>query len=181
MVAVSLLGVLRSMCNACVRYSKQGLAPLLTLVTVVFSSVVWLASQARASTGRGELCWVMFCASHNSELRFHFIPLSHVLFSQPCILTGWVIGLTGLQAFWPLSQPRWDERRPPAWASCIGSSGPLCTGLWGAEMMAMKNKVLASQLLNSDASRLFLDFIFFEPWHDLLLPLLFWHYVVLSW
>lgn len=56
MVAVSLIGVLRSMCNACVRYSKQGLAPLLTLVTVVFSSVVWLASQARASTGRGELC-----------------------------------------------------------------------------------------------------------------------------
>eukprot|EP00066_Takifugu_rubripes_P012970 XP_011602236.1 PREDICTED: SUN domain-containing protein 1 isoform X3 [Takifugu rubripes] len=48
-------GVLRSICNTCVRYSKQSLAPFVSLLTVIFSSVVWLGSQARASTGKGVL------------------------------------------------------------------------------------------------------------------------------
>ncbi|CAG11408.1 unnamed protein product, partial [Tetraodon nigroviridis] len=56
-------GVLRSICNTCVHYSKQSLAPLVSLVTVVFSGVLWLGSQARASTGKGVL------ASFTNSLR----------------------------------------------------------------------------------------------------------------
>lgn len=55
MVVVSLQGVLRSICNACVHCSKRSLAPLLSLISVIFSSVLWLGSQARAATGPGKL------------------------------------------------------------------------------------------------------------------------------
>lgn len=67
-----------------------------------------------------------------------------------------------LQLYWPLLQTRWDERCAPAWASCVGLSRPLCTGLWVAEMMTMKNKVLplVSQGLISAATLLFLSLIF---------------------
>ncbi|XP_072225885.1 SUN domain-containing protein 1 isoform X2 [Leuresthes tenuis] len=46
-------GVLMSVSNTCVRYSKQALAPIVSLVTLLFSSVVWLGSRAKSPTGKG--------------------------------------------------------------------------------------------------------------------------------
>ncbi|XP_029014222.1 SUN domain-containing protein 1-like isoform X3 [Betta splendens] len=48
-------GVLMSVCNTCVRYSKKVLAPVVSLVTVVFSSVLWLGSRVRSSPTKGVL------------------------------------------------------------------------------------------------------------------------------
>uniref|UniRef100_A0AAX7VV74 SUN domain-containing protein n=1 Tax=Astatotilapia calliptera TaxID=8154 RepID=A0AAX7VV74_ASTCA len=48
-------GVLASMSNTCIRYSKQALAPIVSLVTVLFNSVVWLGSRAKSQTGKGAL------------------------------------------------------------------------------------------------------------------------------
>lgn len=41
------------MCNACVQYSKRALAPIVSLVTILFSNVLWLGSRARSTTGKG--------------------------------------------------------------------------------------------------------------------------------
>lgn len=85
-----------------------------------------------------------------------------MLFDCCIIIDFCIIGPICLQLYWPLLQTRWDERCAPAWASCVGLSRPLCTGLWVAEMMTMKNKVLplVSQGLISTATLLFLSLIF---------------------
>ncbi|XP_062263566.1 SUN domain-containing protein 1 isoform X1 [Platichthys flesus] len=48
-------GVLMSVSNTCIRYSKRVLAPIVSLVTLVFNNVLWLGSQARSSQGKGVL------------------------------------------------------------------------------------------------------------------------------
>ncbi|XP_029014228.1 SUN domain-containing protein 1-like isoform X8 [Betta splendens] len=55
-------GVLMSVCNTCVRYSKKVLAPVVSLVTVVFSSVLWLGSRVRSSPTKAHSS---FCGSMN--------------------------------------------------------------------------------------------------------------------
>ncbi|XP_035036184.1 SUN domain-containing protein 1 isoform X6 [Hippoglossus stenolepis] len=46
-------GVLMSVSNTCIRYSKRVLAPIVSLVTLVFNNVLWLGSKARSSQGKG--------------------------------------------------------------------------------------------------------------------------------
>ncbi|XP_060945369.1 SUN domain-containing protein 1 isoform X2 [Limanda limanda] len=48
-------GVLMSVSNTCIRYSKRVLAPIVSLVTLVFNNVLWLGSKARSSQGKGVL------------------------------------------------------------------------------------------------------------------------------
>ncbi|XP_035036183.1 SUN domain-containing protein 1 isoform X5 [Hippoglossus stenolepis] len=49
-------GVLMSVSNTCIRYSKRVLAPIVSLVTLVFNNVLWLGSKARSSQGKGDDC-----------------------------------------------------------------------------------------------------------------------------
>ncbi|XP_023279018.1 SUN domain-containing protein 1 [Seriola lalandi dorsalis] len=46
-------GVLVSMSNTCIRYSKRALAPIVSLVTLVFNNVLWLGSRAKSPPGKG--------------------------------------------------------------------------------------------------------------------------------
>ncbi|XP_035510144.1 SUN domain-containing protein 1 isoform X4 [Morone saxatilis] len=46
-------GVLVSMSNACMRYSKRALAPIVSLVTLIFNNVLWLGSRAKSPPGKG--------------------------------------------------------------------------------------------------------------------------------
>ncbi|XP_061568727.1 SUN domain-containing protein 1 isoform X6 [Cololabis saira] len=55
-------GVLMSMSNTCMRYSKQALAPIVSLVTVVFSSVMQLGSGAKSPKRKAHSS---FCGSMN--------------------------------------------------------------------------------------------------------------------
>ncbi|KAM9746611.1 SUN domain-containing protein 1 isoform 7-T9 [Menidia menidia] len=55
-------GVLMSVSNTCVHYSKQALAPVVSLVTLLFSSVVWLGSRAKSPPGKAH---TSFCGSMN--------------------------------------------------------------------------------------------------------------------
>ncbi|XP_073350038.1 SUN domain-containing protein 1 isoform X2 [Pagrus major] len=48
-------GVLVSMSNTCMRYSKQALAPIVSLVTLLFNNVLWLGSRATSPPGKGVL------------------------------------------------------------------------------------------------------------------------------
>ncbi|XP_068574338.1 SUN domain-containing protein 1 isoform X2 [Cebidichthys violaceus] len=48
-------GVLVSMSNTCVRYSKRALAPIVSLVTLLFNNVIWLGSRAKSPPGKGVL------------------------------------------------------------------------------------------------------------------------------
>lgn len=48
-------GVLVSMSNTCIRYSKRALAPIVSLVSLLFNSVLWLGSRAKSSPGKGVL------------------------------------------------------------------------------------------------------------------------------
>ncbi|CAL8304565.1 unnamed protein product [Merluccius merluccius] len=47
-------GVLASVSNTCVRYGRKAVAPIVSLITVLFNSVLWLGSTAR-SQGKGYL------------------------------------------------------------------------------------------------------------------------------
>ncbi|KAJ3600693.1 hypothetical protein NHX12_031671 [Muraenolepis orangiensis] len=47
-------GVLSSVSNTCVRYGRKAAAPIMSLVTVLFNSILWLGSGAR-SQGKGYL------------------------------------------------------------------------------------------------------------------------------
>ncbi|XP_071329768.1 SUN domain-containing protein 1 isoform X2 [Trachinotus anak] len=51
-------GVLMSMSNTCMRYSKRALAPIVSLVTLLFSNVLWLGSRAKSPPGKGVLAWM---------------------------------------------------------------------------------------------------------------------------
>ncbi|KAK5616215.1 hypothetical protein CRENBAI_015689 [Crenichthys baileyi] len=46
-------GVLMSVSNSCMRYSKKALAPVVSLVSVLYSSLVWLGTRTRFSAGKG--------------------------------------------------------------------------------------------------------------------------------
>uniref|UniRef100_A0A4W6BSS4 Sad1 and UNC84 domain containing 1b n=1 Tax=Lates calcarifer TaxID=8187 RepID=A0A4W6BSS4_LATCA len=46
-------GVLVSMSNTCMRYSKRALAPIVSLVTLLFNNVLWLGSRAKSPPGKG--------------------------------------------------------------------------------------------------------------------------------
>ncbi|XP_034566976.1 SUN domain-containing protein 1 isoform X2 [Notolabrus celidotus] len=46
-------GLLVSMSNTCMRYSKRALAPIVSLVTLLFNNVLWLGSKARNPPGKG--------------------------------------------------------------------------------------------------------------------------------
>ncbi|KAM3597207.1 uncharacterized protein V6R79_001335 [Siganus canaliculatus] len=48
-------GILVSMSNTCMRYSKRALAPVVSLVTLFFSNVLWLGSRAKSPSGKGVL------------------------------------------------------------------------------------------------------------------------------
>ncbi|XP_062294198.1 SUN domain-containing protein 1 isoform X3 [Scomber scombrus] len=48
-------GVLTSVSNTCIRYSKRALAPIVSLVTLLFSNVLWLGSRAKSPPGKGVL------------------------------------------------------------------------------------------------------------------------------
>lgn len=41
------------MSNTCIRYSKRALAPIVSLVSLLFNSVLWLGSRAKSSPGKG--------------------------------------------------------------------------------------------------------------------------------
>ncbi|MEQ2253039.1 hypothetical protein ILYODFUR_027953, partial [Ilyodon furcidens] len=55
-------GVLMSVSNSCMRYSKKALAPIVSLVSVLYSSLVWLGTRTRFSGGKGHSS---FCGSMN--------------------------------------------------------------------------------------------------------------------
>ncbi|XP_043955971.1 SUN domain-containing protein 1 isoform X3 [Gambusia affinis] len=46
-------GVLMSISNSCVRYSKKALSPIVSLVSMVYSSLVWLGTRTRNSVEKG--------------------------------------------------------------------------------------------------------------------------------
>ncbi|XP_059203104.1 SUN domain-containing protein 1 isoform X6 [Centropristis striata] len=48
-------GVLVSLSNSCLRYSKRVVAPIVSLVSLLFNSVLWLGSRARSPPGKGLL------------------------------------------------------------------------------------------------------------------------------
>lgn len=48
-------GVLTSMSNTCMHYSKRALAPIVSLVTLLFNNVLWLGSRAKSPPGKGVL------------------------------------------------------------------------------------------------------------------------------
>ncbi|XP_023143953.2 SUN domain-containing protein 1 isoform X2 [Amphiprion ocellaris] len=48
-------GVLVSISNTCLRYSRQALGPVVSLVSLLFNSVVWLGSRAKNPPGKGIL------------------------------------------------------------------------------------------------------------------------------
>ncbi|XP_037331664.2 SUN domain-containing protein 1 isoform X7 [Pungitius pungitius] len=55
-------GVLVSVSNTCVHYSKRALAPIVSLVTLLFNNVLWLGSRARSPPGKAHSS---FCGSMN--------------------------------------------------------------------------------------------------------------------
>uniref|UniRef100_A0A8C4GXS3 SUN domain-containing protein n=1 Tax=Dicentrarchus labrax TaxID=13489 RepID=A0A8C4GXS3_DICLA len=55
-------GVLVSMSNACMHYSKRALAPIVSLVTLIFNNVLWLGSRAKSPPGKAHSS---FCGSMN--------------------------------------------------------------------------------------------------------------------
>ncbi|XP_040013425.1 SUN domain-containing protein 1 isoform X2 [Xiphias gladius] len=55
-------GVLVSVCNTCMRYSKRTLAPIVSLVSLLFNSVLWLGSRAKGPPGKAHSS---FCGSMN--------------------------------------------------------------------------------------------------------------------
>ncbi|KAM3863894.1 SUN domain-containing protein 1 [Diretmus argenteus] len=48
-------GVLVSMSNTCMHYSRRALAPVVSLVTLLFNNVLWLGSRAKSPPGKGVL------------------------------------------------------------------------------------------------------------------------------
>lgn len=59
-------GVLSSLCSTCVRYGKGALAPVVSLVTLLFSSVLWLRSKAKSPQGEG-MKQVSFALHHSDS------------------------------------------------------------------------------------------------------------------
>ncbi|KAF3700189.1 SUN domain-containing protein 1 Protein unc-84 -like protein A Sad1/unc-84 protein-like 1 [Channa argus] len=55
-------GVLVSMSNTCMHYSKRALAPIVSLVTLLFNNVLWLGSRAKITLGKAHSS---FCGSMN--------------------------------------------------------------------------------------------------------------------
>ncbi|TKS91939.1 SUN domain-containing protein 1 [Collichthys lucidus] len=55
-------GILVSMSNTCMHYSKRALAAIVSLVTLLFNSVLWLGSRAKSPPGKAHSS---FCGSMN--------------------------------------------------------------------------------------------------------------------
>ncbi|XP_028268304.1 SUN domain-containing protein 1 isoform X6 [Parambassis ranga] len=55
-------GFLMSMSDMCTRYSKQALAPIVSLITLLFNSMRWLGSKAKSPPGKAHSS---FCGSMN--------------------------------------------------------------------------------------------------------------------
>ncbi|XP_037648182.1 SUN domain-containing protein 1 isoform X10 [Sebastes umbrosus] len=55
-------GVLVSMSNTCMRYSKRALAPIVSLITLIYNNVLWLGSRAKSPPGKAHSS---FCGSLN--------------------------------------------------------------------------------------------------------------------
>ncbi|XP_040919084.1 SUN domain-containing protein 1 isoform X3 [Toxotes jaculatrix] len=55
-------GVLVSISNTCMHYSKRALAPIVSLVTLLFNNVLWLCSRAKSPPGKAHSS---FCGSMN--------------------------------------------------------------------------------------------------------------------
>nr|XP_020475536.1 SUN domain-containing protein 1-like isoform X2 [Monopterus albus]XP_020475537.1 SUN domain-containing protein 1-like isoform X2 [Monopterus albus]XP_020475538.1 SUN domain-containing protein 1-like isoform X2 [Monopterus albus] len=51
-------GVLVSMSNMCMHYSKRAVAPIVSLVTLLFNNVLWLGSRAKSTSRKGVLVWI---------------------------------------------------------------------------------------------------------------------------
>lgn len=68
-------GVLVSISKTCMRYSKRALAPVVSLVTLLFHNVLWLGSRAKSPPGKGihqEMFFVLFIHYPSFSL---FLPL----------------------------------------------------------------------------------------------------------
>lgn len=59
-------GVLSSLCSTCVRNGKRVLAPVASLVTLLFSSVLWLRSKAKSPQGEG-MKQISFALHHSDS------------------------------------------------------------------------------------------------------------------
>lgn len=59
-------GVLSSLCSTCVRNGKRVLAPVSSLVTLLFSSVLWLRSKAKSPQGEG-MKQISFALHHSDS------------------------------------------------------------------------------------------------------------------
>ncbi|XP_074512810.1 SUN domain-containing protein 1 isoform X6 [Sebastes fasciatus] len=55
-------GVLVSMSNTCMRYSKRAVAPIVSLITLIYNNVLWLGSRAKSPPGKAHSS---FCGSLN--------------------------------------------------------------------------------------------------------------------
>lgn len=69
-------GVVSSLCNTCVRYSKRLLAPVTSFVALLFSSVLWLRSKAKSPQGEGtktdfQRIFTRFVGVSPNTLAFH--------------------------------------------------------------------------------------------------------------
>lgn len=75
-------GVLVSVSNSCIHYSKRALAPIVSLVTLVFNSVLWLGSKAKSPPGKGTSQRVLY--THHP-----YLNLSSSFFS-PTLLSAFL-------------------------------------------------------------------------------------------
>lgn len=60
------------MSNTCMRYSKRALAPIVSLVTLLFNNVLWLGSRAKSPPGKGIQQETLF-ALHSSPIILFFV------------------------------------------------------------------------------------------------------------
>lgn len=58
------------MSNTCMHYSKRALAPIVSLVTLLFNNVLWLGSRAKSPPGKG-IQQEMFFAFHQLPIIFY--------------------------------------------------------------------------------------------------------------
>lgn len=69
-----------SVSNTCMHYSKRALAPIVSLVTMLFNSVLWLGSRAKSSPGKGIQQEVIFSSSITHYSLFLQFPELSVIF-----------------------------------------------------------------------------------------------------
>lgn len=67
-----------SMSNTCMRYSKRAVAPIVSLVTLLFNNVLWLGSRAKSPPGKGT----------QHETYFYLYTLPIILSFSSSVLCG---------------------------------------------------------------------------------------------